>query len=531
MKKSISGMVLVFAAIYANTLYAAVPCESLMGFAMKNVTITLAKGVGAGEFTPPPAARGAALRGAAAAAPAAGLADDAAPAPPRGGGPPVSYKDLAAFCRVAATLTPVPDSEIKIEVWLPVTGWNGKLEAVGNGAWAGSISIPALAAALRAGYAGVSTDTGHTGGNPATFVLGHPEKVIDFAYRSVHEMTVTAKALINAYYGSAPKFSYFNGCSTGGRQAITAVQRYPLDFDGVVAGASAMNVSRLQGNQAWTGQITHLDESGYIPATKYPALHAAALNACDTLDGVKDGVIENPRVCKFDPSVLLCNGEDNISCLTAPQVEVAKKVYKGVTNSKTGKSVFPGLEPGSEMGWATLSGPRPMALGVEVYRYLVHQDAKWNLTSFNADTDIPLAEKVIGPMMDAVDPNLKPFVDHGGKLLMYHGWADPGISPRNSVNYYQSVVDKIGSSKASASIRLFMVPGMGHCSGGDGTDRFDAIAAVDQWVETGKAPNSIPASHQTRGAVDKTRPLCAYPKTAQYKGSGSTNDAANFVCK
>ena len=284
MKKLISGMVLAFAGIYVNTLYAAVPCESLLEFAMKNVTITTAEFVAAGEFTPPPAARGA--------------------APARGGAPAVSYRDLPAFCRVAATLTPVPDSEIKIEVWLPASGWNGKLEAVGNGAWAGSISIPALATALRMGYAGASTDTGHTGGNPATFVPGHPEKVIDFAYRSVHEMTVTAKALINAYYGSAPKFSYFNGCSTGGRQAITAVQRYPRDFDGVVAGASAMNVSRLQGNQAWTGQITHLAEAGYIPATKYPAVHAAALNACDTLDGVKDGVIENPRVCKFDPKVL-----------------------------------------------------------------------------------------------------------------------------------------------------------------------------------------------------------------------------------
>jgi feruloyl esterase len=526
MKKSILVLVHLFVAMTAASLHAATACESLKGFAMKNVTVTLAQAVGAGEFTPTPAARGAAP-----AAPATAVPEGAAVVPARGGAPAVSYRDLPAFCRVTATLTPVPDSEIKIEVWLPAAGWNGKLEAVGNGAWAGSISTPALATALRAGYAGASTDTGHTGGNPATFVLGHPEKVVDFAYRSVHEMTVTAKSLINAYYGSMPKFSYFNGCSTGGRQAITAVQRYPRDFDGVVAGASAMNVSHLQGNQAWTSQITHLDEAGYIPATKYPALHAAALNACDMLDGVKDGVIENPRICKFDPKVLQCTGEDNISCLTAPQVEVAKKIYSGVTNSKTGKSVFPGLEPGSEMGWASLSGPRPMALGVEVFRYLVHQDANWDFATFNADTDIPLAEKVVGPMMDAIDPNLKPFADHGGKLLMYHGWADPGISPRNSVNYYQSVVDKLGPAKASSSIRLFMVPGMGHCSGGDGTDRFDAMSAIDQWVEKGKAPDFITASHQTRGVVDKTRPLCPYPKTAQYVGSGSTNDTANFVCK
>jgi feruloyl esterase len=530
MKSWITGSV-VFVAISAGGLQAAVPCESLKGFAMKNVTITMAQTVAAGEFVAPVVPRGAAP-----ATPPAEDADGAPATPPRGGGrggpPPVSYKDVPAFCRVAATLRPVKDSEIKIEVWLPAAGWNGKMEAVGNGAWAGSISFSALATAVRAGYAGTSTDTGHSGGNPATFTIGHPEKVIDFAYRSVHEMAVTAKAVIRAYYGDAPKFSYFNGCSTGGRQAITAVQRYPKDFDGVVAGAPAMNVSHLQGNQAWTGQIAHLDEGGYIPATKYPALQAAALNSCDALDGVTDRVIENPRVCKFDPAVMLCTGEDNISCLTAPQVEVAKKVYSGVTNSVTGKSIFPGLEPGSERGWASLSGPRPMALGVEVFRYLVHQDPAWTLAKFNADTDIPLAAKTIGPLMDAMDPNLKPFADRGGKLLIYHGWADPGISPRNSVNYYESVVDKIGAAKASKSIRLFMVPGMGHCSGGDGTDRFDAVAAIDQWVEKGKAPDSIAASHQVRGgAVDKTRPLCPYPQTAQYKGSGSTNEAVNFVCK
>jgi len=502
MKKALFLMaVLAFA---AHPLAAATTCESLMGFALKNATITMAQPVGAGEFTPP-----------------AG----------RGGAANNSYRNLPAFCRIGATLTPVSDSEIKIEVWLPVAGWNGKLEAVGNGAWAGSIGVADLAAALRLGYAATGTDTGHTGGNPATFTIGHPEKVIDFAYRAVHEMTVAAKALVGAYYGTGPKFSYFNGCSTGGRQAITAVQRYPNDFDGVLAGASAMNVSHLQGNQAWTGQVSHQDPAGYIPATKYPALHAAALNACDFLDGVKDGVIENPRACKFDPGVMLCTGAEGLSCLTAPQVEVAKKIYSGVTNSATGKSIFPGLEPGSEMGWNSLSGAQPLALSVEVYRYLVHKNADWNFAAFNADTDIPLAEKTIGPMMDAVDPNLQPFFDHGGKLLMYHGWADPGVSPGNSVNYYQSVVDTLGVARTSKSMRLFMVPGMGHCGGGDGTDVFDKIGTLDQWVEKGMAPDSILASHAKAGAVDKTRPLCPYPQKAQYKGSGTTDEAANFTCR
>lgn len=509
MKKTI--LLLTVLACMTQVAVAATSCESLSGLALKNATITMATSIAAGAFPPPP---------------------------PRGGRAPAvnPYAKLPAFCRVTATLTPVPDSEIKIEVWLPA-GWNGKLEALGNGAWAGSISTTDLATAIGLGYAAVESDTGHTGGNPATFVIGHPEKVIDFAYRAVHEMTVAAKSLVGAYYGNGPKLSYFNGCSTGGRQALTEVQRYPNDFDGVIAGAAAINGSKLHGNQVWTGQMSRKDPAGFIPATKYPALHAAALKACDELDGVKDGVIENPKVCKFDPRVLLCTGEDNASCLTAAQVEVARKTYGGAKNSITGKRMFPGLEPGSESGWSALSGTQPMALSQEVFRYLVHKDANWDYALFNADTDIPLAQKTMGSMFDAADPNLKPFFDHGGKLLMYHGWADPGISPRNSVNYYESVVDKMGKKKTSNSIRLFMVPGMGHCAGGDGTDTFDKIGTLDQWVEQGKAPDSILASHAksgvvgAAGVVDKTRPLCAYPKTALYKGSGSTDDASNFVCK
>jgi feruloyl esterase len=417
-----------------------------------------------------------------------------------------------------------------VEVWMPATlpgqpsNWNGKLQSVGNGAWAGSISYPAMATALAAGYVAASTDTGHEGNNP-DFIPDHPEKVADFAYRAVHEMTAGSKAIITTYYGDGPQHSYWNGCSTGGRQAMAEAQRFPADYDGIIAGAPANYVTKLQGSQVWTSAVTHKNEAGYIPPAKYAAIHKAALDQCDALDGVKDGVIEDPTRCKFDPKVLECKGEDGPSCLTAPQVELARKIYAG-------PGFFPGLEPGSEMGWATLSGPKPMDLAVDIYKYLVFQDPKWDYLTFNPDTDLPRAEQTISGVMNSVDPNLKPFFAHGGKLLQYHGWADPGIPPRSSVNYYKSVLDRLGGkAKVDDSYRLFMVPGMGHCGGGDGTSTFDMVSALDQWVMQGKAPDQIAASKVVSGATVRTRPLCPYPQAATYKGSGSTDDAANFSCK
>jgi feruloyl esterase len=471
---------------------AAAPCDSLASLSLPHTNVTLAQSVAAGQF-----------------------------APPGGGGPggAAAFRALPAFCRVTATLQPSPDSAIRIEVWMPASGWNSKLQSVGNGAWAGTISYSAMAAAVAAGYAAASTDTGHTGNN-ATFVVGHPERLVDFAYRSVHEMTVAAKAIAASFYGNGPVRSYFNGCSTGGRQALAEAQRFPNDYDGIVAGAAANYPTHLQGAQVWTAKVSHQDEAGYIPPGKYPLLHNAALQACDALDGVTDGVLEDPTRCHFEPAAVL----------TGEQAQVARKIYAGPVNPRTGESVFPGLEPGSEMGWDTLSGKDPLSLANETYQYLVFQDASWDYRKFDPDHDVAQAEKVIGATMDAIDPNLRPFFGHGGKLLMYHGWADPGIAPLNSVHYYSSVVDTLGGA-AKDSIRLFMVPGMGHCHGGDGTDTFDPVATLDQWVAQGRAPDQILASHSTRGAVDKTRPLCPYPQVATYKGSGDTNEAANFACR
>ena len=455
-----------------------------MALSLKNATITSAQTVAAGAFNP-------------------------------GGKGVDQYKPLPAFCRISATLRPVADSEIKIEVWLPASNWNGSLQSVGNGAWAGTVSYPAMATALAAGYATASTDTGHAGNN-ADFITGHPERVVDFAYRAVHEMTVAAKVIVSGYYGSPAKHSYWNGCSTGGRQAFAEVQRYPEDYDGIIAGAPANYVTRLQGMQVWAAAESHRDEAAYIPPEKYPLLHQAALDACDALDGVKDGVIEDPTRCKFDPGVV---------DLAPKQLEMARKMYAGP------QGVFPGVEPGSELGWNTLAGPRPMSLAVEVYKFIILEDPNWDYRTFDAKRDIARAQKMAATL-DSTDPDLKPFFNRGGKFLIYHGWADPGVPPRNTVNYYQSVVDTSGGAKKTMeSMRLFMVPGMGHCRGGDGPDTFDAVSIIRDWVEQGKAPDQMIASRVRDGKVDRTRPLCPYPQTAVYRGSGSTDDASNFACR
>jgi feruloyl esterase len=439
-------------------------------------------------------------------------------------------KELPAHCRVTATLKPSSDSDIKIEVWLPTSGWNGKFQAVGNGGWSGAINRNGLGAAIRRGYAAASTDTGHEGSS-ASFALGHPEKLIDYGYRAVHEMTVKAKSIVAAFYGDRAKLSYWNGCSAGGKQGLKEAQRFPEDFDGIIAGAPANNWTGRAIHALWVGQAVHKDEASYIPPEKYPLIHKAVLDACDARDGVKDGILDDPTRCQFDPKILECKAGDDSACLTAQQVEAARKIYSGVINRRTRQPIFPGLEPGSELGWNVMAGPQAFAIANEHFKYVVFKDPSWDYRTLNFDSDAALAEKSDGGVINAMDPNLKPFFAHGGKLIQYHGWNDWQIAPRSSVNYYKTVVDTLGGeAKTRDSYRLFMVPGMGHCGGSDGTDRFDMLTAVEEWVEGGKAPERILASRIKAGALDRTRPLCAYPQVAIYKGSGSTDDAANFVC-
>jgi len=427
------------------------------------------------------------------------------------------------------TIKPSSDSDIKVELWLPASGWNKKYEANGNGGWSGSITPATLAAGVQRGYATAMSDTGHEGGS-ASFALGHPEKLIDFGYRSVHEMAMKGKAIIKAFYGEDPKYSYWNGCSAGGRQGLMEAQRYPADFDAIVAGSPGLNWTGRSMQAVWIAQATHKDEASFVPNTKFAAIHNAALEACDALDGVKDGVIDNPTRCHFDPKTIECKGADGPTCLTAPQVETVRRIYSDVINVRTKQEVFPAHEPGSELGWNTMAGPNAFGLGTDMFKFVVFKDPNWDYKTFNFDSDVDATLKA-GADLNAMNPNIKPFLDRGGKMIQYHGWADPQISPRSSVEYYKSVLDSQGgASKVMGSYRLFMEPGMAHCGGGDGPNTFDMLSAVEQWKEQGKAPDQILASHMTAGKVDRTRPLCPYPQVAKYKGTGSTDEAANFAC-
>jgi feruloyl esterase len=475
-------------------------CESLASMTLSGGAITMAQPIAAGALTIPVG---------------------------RGGG---SISNLPAFCRVAATLKPSADSEIKMELWLPASGWNGKFEANGNAGWTGSISQGTLAAGLTRGYAASMSDLGHEGGS-ASFALGHPEKLLDYGYRAAHEMTVASKAIIAAYYAQPLKESYWNGCSAGGRSALIEAQRYPADFDGIIAGSPGLDWTGRAIQAVWIAQASHKTEASYIPPAKYALVHNAVLQACDANDGVKDGVLEDPTKCGFDPKELECKGADAGDCLTAAQVETARAIYSPVLNPRTRDIIFPGFERGSEAGWATMAGPRIFGTGADLFKFVVFQDPNWDYRNFDFDSDVARTEKAENGLLNAGDPNLKAFMDRGGKLIQYHGWADPQIAPGSSVRYYKKVLDTMGgTTRVQSFYRLFMVPGMAHCGGGDGTSSFDMLAALEQWKEQGKAPDQVPASRVRDGKVDRTRPLCPYPQVAKYKGTGSTDEAANFVC-
>jgi feruloyl esterase len=479
-------------------------CESLKTLALADTTITASESVPPGPFQAP------------------GTPET----PARNGAPPLI---LPAHCRVSLLLTPSPDSHIETEVWLPEMDWNGKYQEVGNGGFNGNIVYTALATALREGYATASTDGGHKGGS-ASFALGHPEKVTDFAYRGIHETAVKAKTLITAFYGRAPKFSYWNGCSTGGRQGLKEAQRFPDDFDGIVAGAPANYETHLH---AWTvevGMAAIKNDKNILPASMYPVINQAVLAACDAQDGVKDGLLNDPRKCKFDPEKLLCAGTASDNCLTADQVEAVKRIY-APAKTKDGVLIFPSFEPGSEMAWALLAGGNaPAAIGQDTFRYLTYADPNWDWHKFDLDRDTAAADQKDDGIIDAIDPDLSKFKAHGGKLLMYHGWNDTAIAPENSINYHASVLKKMGN-KQEDWYKLYMVPGMQHCGGGPGPNQINWMGAMERWREGGAAPEQVIATHVTGPTVDMTRPLCPYPQVATYRGVGSVNDSASFSCK
>ena len=484
----------------------AAACERLASsLKLPHAVVTMAKAVTSGQFVPPAA--------------------------PNASAPPAALTDLPAFCRVALTLAPTADSDIKSEVWLPLSGWNGKFQQVGNGGWAGSIQYGALATALRRGYAAASTDSGHVG-DTASFALGHLEKLVDFGYRSVHETAVQSKATITAAYGNGPRLSYFNGCSGGGRQAFMEAQRYPTDFDGIIAGAPGYNRNDQSFQLVLASAATHKDEASFIPQPKLKLLHDNALKACDGRDGLVDGLIGDPMRCSANPEVLACKGGDGPDCLTPAQVAAAKKVYSPVIHPKTGEQIFPGVEAGSEPRWTiNAGGPRPLGMSDDFFKYVVFQDPKWDFRTLDVEKHLELARKADGGTISIFKPDIKSFVDRGGKLLIYHGWGDTNVPPRSSVIYYEKVAASLGAQKTYDSVRLFMAPGMGHCGGGEGPNVFDTVSALEEWKERGKAPAEMIASKLEGDKVVRTRPLCPYPQLAQYKGSGSIDKAENFVCR
>lgn len=446
---------------------------------------------------------------------------------------------VPSFCRVEATARPTADSEIKFEVWIPpAETWNGKFQGVGNGGYQGSISYAAMAAALRRGYATSSTDTGHTG-DDVVFGKGHPEKVIDFGWRAIHVMTDTAKLIVRNATGRFADKSYFVGCSSGGHQALSEAQRFPDDYDGIVAGAPANNRIRQTFGFAWSWAATHrADGSPILDQAALGLVTKAAVGACDARDGLKDGLIEDPRRCNFDPATLACDASAApASCLTSEQVEAVKKVYDGARNPRTGEQIFTGWPRGSEgFGETAIQSWRQYLINpkepsrVGVFRYFLFHDPNWKLSSLDYDRDLAFAEERI-PHLAAVNPDLSAFKKSGGKLIMYAGWMDPVVPPQDNAAYYEAVAKKMGGYPRTRDFfRLFMAPGMGHCSGGPGPNQIDALTALEQWVEKGIAPDLLPATHSTAGKVDRTRPLCPYPQVARYKGTGSIDDAANFSC-
>ncbi|MBS1820777.1 MAG: tannase/feruloyl esterase family alpha/beta hydrolase [Acidobacteria bacterium] len=462
---------------------------------------------------------------------------------------------LPAFCRVQIVDRPSTDSDVKTEVWLPLEGWNGRLRAQGNGGFAGDISFGGLAETVRQGYAAVGTDTGHVGGK-GDFALGHPEKVKDFGWRAVHDMTVQAKEVIKAFYGKAQEKAYFTSCSDGGREALMEAQRFPADYDGILAGAPAYNWTGLLSGAAESRHWIETQAGSALPAEKIPALAAAVRAACDAKDGVKDGILNDPRTCGFDPATMACkagDAKDSTACLTPPQVETVKRLYRGTVDD-AGKVVFPGLMPGAEEGqngwtrWIT-GDDKDAAMAFYSKGYFsnfIFDDPAWTAKGFDFDRDYKLALAKTAVALDSTDANLTPFVSRGGKLILYHGWNDPGIPALMTVDYYNAAVEKIGKGAADESVRLYMVPGMQHCAEGPGATEFgqgmgkrgdrehDVFTALETWVEKGSAPEVLTAEKtEGKGAEKKVvmeRPLCPYPQVAKYDGKGDTAKAASFAC-
>ena len=484
-------------------------CQKLASVALPDATVTSATRVEAGRFSPPAGRRG---------------------------GAPEPFAELGAFCRIATTTKIAPSSEAKTEIWLPVAGWTRDYQPAGGGFYGGTMPYARMREILRSGSATSGSDAGIEGGLP--FLAQHPEWLKNVANAPFHAMIQQSKSLISAFYGALPRYTFMDECGgAGSRDALAIVQRWPNDLD-VVAATGSTNYGTHHGlAQMWLYWATHRDTASYIPEEKLPAIHRAALAACDEKDGVKDGVIEDPPRCKFDPATMLCKGADGPDCLTAPQVDAVRKIYETPKHARTGATLYGPMVPGSEMSWPDMiARPRPYAYAEQFYRFMIFRDANWDYKTFTPDfaADVDRADTQDNLPINATNANIAPFIEHGGKLIMMGGWNDD-LGPGNNVNYYDSVVRAIGADKARSGLRLFMVPAMNHCLGLEYASTYrvdvDLQGAAKQWKETGKAPDQIVVTTTSKGDAPRQRLVCAYPRVAQYKGKGDTAAPANFTCR
>jgi feruloyl esterase len=476
------------------------------------------------------------------------------------------------FCLVKAQLTPTADSNINMEIWLPAkANWNGKFLGVGNGALTGAIWHTSMVRPLRDGYAVANSDLGHQV-STANWALGHPEKVIDYAYRGDHVTALAGKVIVQALYGHRPKSSYFHGCSNGGHQALMEAERFPDDYDAIIAGAPWNQWTHQNVEFIW--RALRLEN---FNTAKLPVITSAVVAKCGTRDGgvSTDPYLNDPRDCQFNPKTMLCPGADGPTCLTATEVDAVQKLYDGPSNPDTGQNLFPGFERGSEFGWVAFG-----AFVNNLFQNMVFEnDPTWDFHTFNFTTDVQFFDDKLAGIINSNHPDLSAFRARGGKLIMWQGWTDTTLEPHNSVNYYNSVIavtgggldlndhshDHDGSDHGRRKgrdddhirprealedtqdfFRFFMAPGVNHCGGGNGPNSsfaytvantpgpddpdHDILQALDRWAQNGIPPRTFIASHFTNGVADSTRPICAYPKVARYKGKGDPTVPGSFVC-
>ena len=481
-------------------------CAALSTTQMDRVQILAAEDIPAGEFTTPAQASA-----------------------------PATTYTVPAFCRITAII----GAQAQTEVWLPRDNWTGRFMGLGNGGLVGSVMYANMVGILSAGMAVVSSDLGHQStGDDASWALGRPDLLEDFGFRITHEMSVLGQALTAAYYGRPADFRYFAGTSAGGRQALMEAQRYPDDYDGIVVGTPANNMSKLFANALRISQkLLDPELQGYLTVGQTRLLNRAVLHACDALDGLEDGLIEDPKRCHYDPIQLLCKPpmREGYGCLTQAQVASARSFYEPLRDAE-GAVILPGLERGSEFEWPVSYVPVEPYTGFmftmsnSAYRNMVYGDPEWDFQSFDPAVDVPYADAQIAATLDAVSPDLDGFRAHGGKLLMWHGWADSLIPPQGSLDYRQSLAARYGESEVRAFTQFYFIPGVGHGSG-TGPKYFDTLAPIIAWVEQGQVPGPLLGYHVTpKGKIDYTRPICPWPEVAQYQGRGSIRLARNYDC-